>query len=166
MPIAVAGFFLFSYFPHNTRVWYINEEGRIRITYYTAFSIQGTLPGQGDCQSATPTGRSSTETTVHKGGSPQDPQAMAHIPPAPCISISFINPQVKSDAYTELCSFFCGAAAAGTVQPIFALYLKASKYPKYTIAQINNYPTTSSTVGIVSMLAHAWISDGILNGRR
>jgi MFS transporter, ACS family, pantothenate transporter len=64
-----------------------------------------------------------------------------------------------------MCSF-AGAAAAGTAQPIFALYLKASTHPKYTIAQINNYPTTSSAVGIISTLVYAWISDGILDGRR
>jgi ACS family pantothenate transporter-like MFS transporter len=61
---------------------------------------------------------------------------------------------------------FAGAAAAGTAQPIFALYLKASTHPKYTIVQINNYPTASSAVGVVSTLAYAWISDGVLSGRR
>lgn len=56
-----------------------------------------------------------------------------------------------------------GAAGAA---PVFAQYLKASKHPKYTIAQINNYPTTTYAVQIVTTLSYAWASDSILNGDR
>ena len=55
--------------------------------------------------------------------------------------------------------------AAGAV-PVFAQYLKASKHPKYTIPQINNYPTTTYAVQIVTTLAYAWASDSFLNGDR
>ena len=55
-----------------------------------------------------------------------------------------------------------GAAAA----PVFAQFLKDSKHPKYSIAQINDYPTTTYAVQIITTLAYAWISDSILNGDR
>ncbi|KIW13588.1 hypothetical protein PV08_08777 [Exophiala spinifera] len=61
--------------------------------------------------------------------------------------------------------FFCvGAGGAG--QPVFALYLKASKHPKYTLRQINNYPTTVPAMQAASTLAYTWISDSVLRGRR
>ncbi|KAI9713230.1 MAG: hypothetical protein M1820_001216 [Bogoriella megaspora] len=60
-------------------------------------------------------------------------------------------------------AFNNGAAGAA---PVFAQYLKASKHPKYTIAQINAYPTTTYAVQVVSTLAYAWLSDSVLNGAR
>jgi hypothetical protein len=57
---------------------------------------------------------------------------MAHIPPATCIPVSFLV-QIWDEAHPVFRSF-AGAAAAGTAQPIFVLYLKASTHPKYTIA--------------------------------
>lgn len=55
-----------------------------------------------------------------------------------------------------------GAGAA----PVFAQFLKDSKHPKYSIAQINDYPTTTYAVQIITTLLYAWISDSILNGDR
>ncbi|KAF2809365.1 putative MFS transporter Liz1/Seo1 [Mytilinidion resinicola] len=55
-----------------------------------------------------------------------------------------------------------GAGAA----PVFAQFLKASKHPKYTVAQINVYPTTTNAVQIVSTLIYAWSSDSFLKGAR
>jgi len=55
---------------------------------------------------------------------------------------------------------------AGSAAPIFAQFLKDSKNPKYTVDQINVYPTGTSAVQVVSTLAYAWISDSILNGAR
>ncbi|KAL9067902.1 MAG: hypothetical protein Q9157_006667 [Trypethelium eluteriae] len=55
--------------------------------------------------------------------------------------------------------------AAGAV-PVFAQYLKDSKHPKYTIRQINDYPTTTYAVQVVTTLAYAWISDSVLDGAR
>ena len=57
-------------------------------------------------------------------------------------------------------------AGAGVSQPTFAQYLKDSKDPKYTISQINVYPTTTYAVQIVSTLIYAWTSDSILRGAR
>ncbi|PMD29846.1 MFS general substrate transporter [Hyaloscypha variabilis F] len=61
---------------------------------------------------------------------------------------------------------FSGAAAAGTAQPIFQLFLQSSTHPKYSIRQVNNYPTLANGFSIITTLAYAWISDGFLNGRR
>jgi hypothetical protein len=44
--------------------------------------------------------------------------------------------------------------------------LKDSKHPVYQIWQINVYPTTTYAVQIVSTLAYAWLSDGVLRGAR
>ncbi|MCJ1436580.1 hypothetical protein MMC27_005960 [Xylographa pallens] len=55
--------------------------------------------------------------------------------------------------------------AAGAV-PVFAQYLKDSKYPIYTVAQINVYPTSTGAVQIITTLAYAWLSDSILKGER
>ncbi|MCJ1317604.1 hypothetical protein MMC15_002929 [Xylographa vitiligo] len=55
--------------------------------------------------------------------------------------------------------------AAGAV-PVFAQYLKDSKYPVYTVSQINVYPTSTGAVQIVTTLAYAWLSDSILKGER
>jgi sugar phosphate permease len=53
-----------------------------------------------------------------------------------------------------------------SAQPIFAQFLKASKHPKYTVAQINSYPTTTYAVQVVTTLIYAWMSDEVLNGER
>lgn len=39
--------------------------------------------------------------------------------------------------------------------PVFAQYLKASKSPKYTVAQINTYPTITSAVQVITTLIYA-----------
>ncbi|OKL61016.1 hypothetical protein UA08_03111 [Talaromyces atroroseus] len=62
--------------------------------------------------------------------------------------------------------FFLAGAAGALGQPIFSLYLKDSVNPKYTTAQINDYPTVTSAVQIVACLVYAWVSDGLLDGRR
>lgn len=55
---------------------------------------------------------------------------------------------------------------AGGSQPAFAQYLKASKHPKYTIAQINTYPTATSAVAVITTLIYAWTSDSVFRGAR
>lgn len=87
---------------------------------------------------------------------------MAHIRSSACIPVSTWSQSLGS-ADIVLHSF-SGAAAAGTAQPLFAIYLKSTK--KYTVAQINNYPTAISGVSVVSALVYAWVSDGPLKGRR
>ncbi|RJE27025.1 transporter [Aspergillus sclerotialis] len=56
-------------------------------------------------------------------------------------------------------------AAEGT-QPLFQQYLKQSTSPKYSVSQINAYPTTTNAVQVVTTLIYAWTSDSILGGRR
>jgi ACS family pantothenate transporter-like MFS transporter len=48
---------------------------------------------------------------------------------------------------------------------LLALYMKAQKTPKYTVAQLNNYPTGVPAVGIVSTLFWAALTD-FMGGRR
>jgi sugar phosphate permease len=57
-------------------------------------------------------------------------------------------------------------AGSGVSQPTFAQYLKESEHPKYTVSQINTYPTTTYAVQIVSTLAYAWTSDSVFRGAR
>ncbi|KAF2421055.1 putative MFS transporter Liz1/Seo1 [Tothia fuscella] len=51
-------------------------------------------------------------------------------------------------------------------QPVFQQYLKSHKNPKYTITQINTYPTITSAVQVITTLIYAWTSDSIFKGRR
>ncbi|THV04492.1 MFS general substrate transporter [Dendrothele bispora CBS 962.96] len=53
-----------------------------------------------------------------------------------------------------------------TSQPAFAQWLKASTDPKYTVAQINAYPTTTYALAILVTLIFAWSSDTIFRGAR
>lgn len=55
-----------------------------------------------------------------------------------------------------------GSAAGGA----FAQFLKHSKDPKYTISQINVYPTTTYAVAVLTTLIYAWTSDGLFKGQR
>ena len=50
--------------------------------------------------------------------------------------------------------------------PVFAQYLKDNKNPKYTISEINTYPTGTSAVQVVTTLVYVWVSDSVLNGAR
>jgi ACS family pantothenate transporter-like MFS transporter len=67
-------------------------------------------------------------------------------------------------ALTLLYIFFNNGGAGS--QPIFQQFLKASKKPKYTVAEINTYPTITYAVQVVSTLAYAWTSDSVLRGAR
>lgn len=61
---------------------------------------------------------------------------------------------------------FFNNAGSAISQPTFAQFLKDSKHPKYTISQINDYPTTTYAVQVVTTLMYAWSSDTICNGAR
>lgn len=50
--------------------------------------------------------------------------------------------------------------------PIFPQYLKDHVNPKYTVQQINLYPTGTYAIQIFSALVFAWVSDAFLNGQR
>ena len=57
-------------------------------------------------------------------------------------------------------------ATSGIGQPTFAMYLKSSTNPKYTIAQINLYPTATAGVSFITTLIYAWTSDSTFRGER
>ena len=82
------------------------------------------------------------------------------------VSVTFLTISHMENIGTspDNCSFFNNGAAGAA--PVFAQYLKDSKHPKYSIAQINDYPTTTYAVQIVTTLAYAWASDSVLNGDR
>lgn len=65
---------------------------------------------------------------------------------------------------TLLYIFFNNGSANS--QPVFQQFLKKSKDPKYTITQINAYPTTTNAVTVVTTLIYAWTSDGLFKGAR
>jgi ACS family pantothenate transporter-like MFS transporter len=67
-------------------------------------------------------------------------------------------------ALTLLYVFFNNGGAGS--QPVFQQYLKASKHPKYSVSQINTYPTITNAVQVVSTLIYAWTSDSVLKGAR
>lgn len=67
-------------------------------------------------------------------------------------------------ALTLLYVFFNNGGAGA--QPIFQQYLKESKNPKYSISQINTYPTITNAVQVVTTFIYAWTSDGVFRGAR
>ncbi|KAF2015865.1 pantothenate transporter [Aaosphaeria arxii CBS 175.79] len=67
-------------------------------------------------------------------------------------------------ALTLLYIFFNNGTAGAA--PIFAQYLKASKHPKYTVKQINTYPTATNGMTVAATLVFAWTSDGLFRGAR
>lgn len=60
--------------------------------------------------------------------------------------------------------YICISGTSGT--PIFPQFLKLSTEPKYTVAQINLYPTGVFGIQAFSALVFAWLSDTILKGQR
>ncbi|RYO67490.1 hypothetical protein AA0113_g4634 [Alternaria arborescens] len=67
-------------------------------------------------------------------------------------------------ALVPLYVFFNNGTSGG--QPVFQQFLKASKDPKYTVSEINTYPTTTNAVQVVTTVLYAWTSDSILKGSR
>lgn len=59
---------------------------------------------------------------------------------------------------------FNNCSVSGT--PVFAQYLKSSSNPTYTVAQINNYPTATSAVQVITTFLYAWVSDTLCKGAR
>jgi len=54
-------------------------------------------------------------------------------------------------------------AAAGAMQPAFALWLKSEGY---SVRDVNLYPTLTVAVGVVAALVSAWVSDAACGGVR
>ena len=90
-----------------------------------------------------------------------------------CTYCTLCVSSIGSDALTreygratdsDIHSFFNNGAAGAA--PVFAQFLKDSKNPKYSISQINDYPTTTYAVQIITTFIYAWASDSGLNGDR
>lgn len=62
--------------------------------------------------------------------------------------------------------YICFNNGNNGAQPAMSQWLKASTDPKYTIYQINVYPTGQYAVQVVSTLAYAWLSDTVCRGAR
>ncbi|OQU94482.1 hypothetical protein CLAIMM_00836 [Cladophialophora immunda] len=62
--------------------------------------------------------------------------------------------------------YVCWNNGGASGQPVFAQFLKDSKSPKYTVPQINNYPTSTYGLQVFCTLVFAWTSDSVLKGRR
>ncbi|KAF4222401.1 hypothetical protein CNMCM5878_005683 [Aspergillus fumigatiaffinis] len=62
--------------------------------------------------------------------------------------------------------YLCFNNGSAGSQPVFQQYLKHSNDPKYSVGQINAYPTTTGAVQVVTTLIYAWTSDSILDGKR
>jgi sugar phosphate permease len=62
--------------------------------------------------------------------------------------------------------YLCFNNGSAGSQPVFQQYLKHSNDPKYSVGQINAYPTTTGAVQVVTTLIYAWTSDSILGGKR
>jgi hypothetical protein len=60
----------------------------------------------------------------------------------------------------------CWNNGGSSAQPVFAQYLKDFDPPRYSVTQINTYPTTTNGVQVFFTLLFAWTSDGFLKGRR
>ena len=103
------------------------------------------------------------ESSIYKKKSQKDLRFLAYIFSNSTLCASHLLVKRGQLRLTYLRLFNNSAAGAA---PIFAQYLKASKDPKYTVPQINNYPTTTYAVQIVTTLAYAWASDSFLNGNR
>ena len=62
--------------------------------------------------------------------------------------------------------YVCWNNGGASAQPVFAQYLKMDPTHKYSITEINVYPTITNALQIVTTLTFAWTSDSILKGRR
>lgn len=103
------------------------------------------------------------ESSIYKTKSQKDLRFLAYISANSTLCASYLLVKRIQVRLTYPRLFNNGAAGAA---PVFAQYLKASKDPKYTVPQINNYPTTTYAVQIVTTLSYAWASDTFLNGNR
>ena len=120
-------------------------------------------PGSSICSEANGIRGPQAEISLYKEKSQEDFDFLAYISTISTLCVS--KPLAKRIHLRLTYPRLFNNAAAGAA-PIFAQYLKASKHPKYTVPQINDYPTTTYAVQIVTTLSYAWVSDSFLNGDR
>ncbi|KAL8793243.1 MAG: hypothetical protein Q9195_004179 [Heterodermia aff. obscurata] len=162
LPIAIAGFFFLPDVPEISRAWYLTKEVRAIFKATTKFKLTPES-GPSICSEANGIRGPQAERSIFQEKSQEDPDVLAYISAnsALCASHLVVKEAQARLTYSRL--FNNGAAGAA---PVFAQYLKDSKHPKYSVPQINDYPTTTYAVQIVTTLAYAWSSDSFLNGNR
>jgi MFS family permease len=88
---------------------------------------------------------------------------VAHLAPESVLHVRIPTPEAAPAAKADLlCSFISGTS--GT--PIFPQFLKYHENPKFTVQQINLYPSGLFAIQAFSAVVYAWISDTVLKGRR
>ncbi len=123
-------------------------------------SNPGNHLGYHSCQVTHVVGGSGNTTALHKGTYKENPNIMAHLGSHSDVHVSIWT----NSKHSQLISYRLNGTTGGT--PVFAQYLKNSKQPKYSVQQINNYPTIGNAVQIISAIIYSWVSDSVLGGRR
>ena len=162
LPIAIAGFFFLPDVPGTSRAWYLTNEVRASVSWTTKLLLTLQSGSSIFCETNGIRGPQA-ESSIHKEKSQKDSGVLAYISANSALCAR--HQLVKEIQLRLTCSRLFNNGAAGAA-PVFAQYLKASKHPKYTVPQINNYPTTTYAVQIVTTLSYAWASDSFLNGNR
>lgn len=171
LPIALAGYFFIPDVPETSRAFYLNEDvgGPQR---YKKPSIEADVRTLGTSifQEENAARRSQASSPVYQGEDLEDTDILAYLRSygALCVSKKFLSHleschgMARTKPNTH--SFFNNGGSSAA--PVFAQFLKSSKHPKYSIAQINDYPTTTYAVQVVTTLVYAWTSDSVLKGDR
>ncbi|KAH8903564.1 MFS general substrate transporter [Coniochaeta sp. PMI_546] len=74
--------------------------------------------------------------------------------------------KVLTSWHIYLLSFYYVFISGSMGTPVFPQYLKLHVNPKYTVQQINLYPSGLFAIQAVSAVVYAWISDTVLKGSR
>ena len=170
LPIALAGYFFIPDVPETSRAFYLSEDvGTPFRTDSSNVETELCPLGSSIFQEENAARRAQTASTVHQGEDTENIDILAHLCTHSALRVSMtlfrlLEPEYIEGAGTEKYRFFNNGAAGAA--PVFAQFLKDSKHPKYTIAQINDYPTTTYAVQIITTLLYAWTSDSVLNGDR
>ncbi|KAJ5453526.1 uncharacterized protein N7458_004482 [Penicillium daleae] len=150
LPVAISGFFLLPDVPEISNPWYLSKE--VCWSYYNVSQIiEHPLTLIELQEVALAQKRMKLEGRQDRG-------------PFTKAKLKKIFSSWHIYLLTLLYVLFNNGAAGA--QPVFQQFLKHSTNPKYSVGQINAYPTTTNAVQVVTTLAYAWSSDTFLNGRR
>jgi ACS family pantothenate transporter-like MFS transporter len=161
LPVAIAGFFFLPDVPETSKAFYLSKD----VSIYSAsrsFSIAKAGAGIRVWKEEDAARGPRAEKALHQSEVQEDFVFVAHLPSKSIIRVS----NTATKGLTKLTHARCFNNGAAGAAPVFAQFLKDSKHPKYTVSQINTYPTGTNAVQVVSTLIYAWFSDSVLNGRR
>ena len=161
LPIAIAGFFVLPDVPEISRAWYFSKAVSVLIDLLFG-PIADVRRGIGIRKEKSAARGSSAARPLHQGEGQEDLDFMAHLRPQSPLRVS----NILSSRFERTDKPRCFNNGVSGAVPVFAQFLKDSKHPKYTVSQINTYPTGTSAVQVVSTLIYAWFSDSVLSGRR